>query len=134
MKQHLNQFLRFCLVGALGFAVDAGMLELLIYGELSAPIARLFSITVALQVTYFLHSAFTFRHRGGFTPRTWLRFIAANLIGAAVNYIVFLGLLVALPDTQSARLFALASGTAVALLFNYIANRRFVFSPSAGAR
>lgn len=126
-------FWRFCVVGGIGFFTDAGLLELGVAAGLKPAVARAFSVAIALQVTYALHRSFTFRaERAG--PRRWLRFLAANLLGAAVNYGVFLlvlGQLAAL-DAQAARLIALVAGTGVALVVNYTMNRLFVFAAEAG--
>ncbi|MDX2095847.1 MAG: GtrA family protein [Alphaproteobacteria bacterium] len=125
-----REFLRFCMVGFLAFLVDSSLLELLVYTGLTAPVARGLSIAVALQCSYFLHGAFTFRAHGGYSIKSWMKFMLGNLMGAALNYGVFLLVLMAQvgADARIARLAALLAGTAVALLFNYWASRRFVFA------
>jgi putative flippase GtrA len=132
-KPYTGEFLRFCLVGFMGFVADAAALELLVYACMPVPLARICSILFALQVTYVAHSRFTFRH---LTPaplptlRRWPRYMLANLMGAMVNYAVFYGTLslALLAQPLLNRQFALIAGTAVALVFNYWANRRYVFT------
>lgn len=129
MLLRLHEFLRFCLVGGVGFVVDAGLLEFLVSLGLSAWAARILSIALALQVTYLMHGAFTFRDHGGYSRARWLAFLSCNALGAAINYLLFLAVLMLAPfgepflDRQS----ALITGTAVALFCNYWMNRRFVF-------
>lgn len=125
-----REFLRFCVVGFLAFLVDSGLLELLVLTGLSPVTARAASIAVALQCAYFLHGAFTFRAHRGYSRAGWGKFMLSNLMGAALNYGVFLLVLAVQVSTDAriARLAALLSGTMVALLFNYWANRRFVFA------
>lgn len=115
--------------------VDAAILEFLVLGQVPASIARVISIAIALQVSYLLHRRFTFSSRQPHSPRRWGKFMAANLIGAVINYSVFLGLVAASlsDDADTARGLALLGSTATALVFNYWANRTLVFMPSASA-
>lgn len=110
--------------------VDAGALELLIALEMPALAARVFSIAVALQCSYLLHGAFTYRAHHGYSMQNWRLFMTSNLLGAAINYAVFAGVLGAAigPDAESSRLIALVAGTSIALFFNHWANRRFAFA------
>jgi putative flippase GtrA len=129
---HIPQFLRFCLVGLVGFAVDAGALEGFVALGLSPAAARVLSITVALQATYILHKRFTFRATE--TANPWPKFMLANALGALINYLTFL-VVMALIGTAfqalEARQSALLAGTATALLVNYWMNHRFVFARRA---
>jgi putative flippase GtrA len=129
-QNHPTEFLRFCLVGGMAFMIDAMILEFLVWAGLPALVARVVSIGVALQFSYLLHSRFTFRDHARSGASTWLSFISSNLIGAIINYGVFCLVLYAqlVESEQISRLMALVAGTAVALFFNYWANRRFVFS------
>ncbi len=126
----MHEFMRFCAVGGVAFMVDAGVLELLIALEMPALAARVFSIAVALQCSYLLHGAFTYRTHHGYSIQSWRLFMTSNLLGAAINYAVFAGVLGAAlgPDAESSRWIALVAGTGVALFFNHWANRRFAFA------
>lgn len=117
------------MVGGIGFITDATLLELGVAAGLAPEVARAFSVLVALQVTYLLHRSFTFRAEQGGGVRRWLVFLAANLVGSAVNYGVFmLGLaLMALADARIERMLALSISTVVSLGVNYTMNRVFVF-------
>ena len=128
MSQRLHEFLRFCVVGFIGFVVDASVLELLVWLGLSAPQARIFSILVALQCSYLLHATFTFRGKAK-TSRAWLKFMIANLTGAGINYLTFLAIFTYSPIENPLlhRQTALVGGMSLALFFNYWANQRFVF-------
>lgn len=133
LAPRLAEFIRFCLVGGLAFIVDAGLLELLVAAGLPAGAARAISIAVALQCSFFMHGAFTYRAHRGFCVKSWQRFMLSNLLGAAINYGIFVALLqAALGNTpQTDRLLALVAGTTVALFFNHWANRRFAFARKA---
>lgn len=124
------QFARFCISGSIAFTVDFCVLEVLIhFADAPAHLARCVSAPLAMQVAYLMNLTFTFRHQEGISFKTWWRFIAGNVTGAAMNYTVFVGLLYLVLD-QSLRLhrmIAIVAGTGVGLVFNYWANRRFVF-------
>lgn len=123
------QFLRFCIVGGLGFIVDAGVLLLLLdHTGLGPYLARLVSFLVAATMNWLLHRRFTFPHaprdRRG---RQWAQFIAANSVGGALNYGVYAVLIATSPWFAVAPVRAVAAASAVALGVNFAANRKWVF-------
>lgn len=131
MKEEVAQFFRFCVVGTIAFLVDTGAMEFAIrYLDLSAHTARFVSIPIAMQVAYLLNLTFTFRHKDGICFKTWWRFIAGNLAGAAINYGTFVFTLYEVLSESSRldRMMAIVAGTGTGLVFNYWANRRFVFA------
>lgn len=124
------QFLRFCIVGSIAFAVDATVLELVIALDIAGvTVARGLSMAAAMQVAYILNRRFTFRHHKNSSLYIWARFVISNLAGAIINYGVFLAILNWLVTNGSSidRITAIIAGTGVALFFNYWANQRFVF-------
>lgn len=124
-------FWRFCLVGAVGFGVDAGLLAGLHHGlGVDAFTARLVSILVAVTATWQLNRWFTFAVRVQRSVREWTRYAAVNGAGAALNYLVYSALLLSLP---MAPLAALAVASAVALGFNYLGSALVVFTRQSDA-
>lgn len=129
MRKHLPEFLRFCVVGFTAFCVDSALLEVMVRLGMGQILARCISLGLALQISYLLHGIYTYRNHQGYSVKHWLQFIGSNLVGALVNYLVFIAVLFAAPFGEGflTRLSALVAGTAVALFFNYWANKRFVF-------
>lgn len=117
------QFLRFCLVGGVGFIVDFLVLQALIIFGFTPQFARIYSILLALQVTFVLHRQFTFRVQHSWW-RAWIKFMASNALGALVNYACFVFALNFVSHTP-----AMLIATVIALFFNYWANKRYVFRP-----
>ena len=63
MRQELGQFITFCIVGGIGFLVDAGILGLLVHGFGADPLlSRLLSFPCAMTVTWYLNRRVTFSH------------------------------------------------------------------------
>ena len=80
---HLYRFLN---VGAIGFAIDAGMLWFLVYVlDMGAIPARVLSFVVTISVTFVLNARYTF----GVSVRgsSKSRYIAVQLMGAALNFV-----------------------------------------------
>ncbi len=126
----LAEIARFVLVGGFAFVVDASLLEFFIHLTLDPWLARILSIGIALQVSYLLHARFTYRGHAGISRKSWRTFLTSNLLGSAINYGTFLTLLTLNlgNNAQTSRLIALLTATAIAMMFNYWANRRFAFT------
>jgi dolichol-phosphate mannosyltransferase len=128
------QFLRFALVGTVGFVVDEGVLAFmhLLLG-LDPILARVISIMCAMTCTWWGNRTLTFRHaaaRGsakaiGFE---WLRFVAANSLGAVVNFGTYAALLHLAPAPFSNPYLATLCGVGIGMLFNFVTSRTVVFS------
>ncbi len=123
-------FLRFSLVGGIGFLVDAGLLILLLETTGMGPfVARLFSYLGAATTTWALHRHHTFAEADRHDPaRQWMRFVSVNAVGALINYGVYSALILSFDGFRAVPVAALAVASVLALAFNYAASRRFVFN------
>lgn len=128
-----KQFLRFGVVGAAGFVVDAGTLWAvrLLWG-LDPYSARVLSYLAAATATWALNRRYTFvgaDRRGALGQ--WLRFLFANLGGGAVNYLTYALLIssTSLPDLPAGLglTVAVGAGSLAGLLVNFVASRQLVF-------
>lgn len=125
-----GRFARFCMVGGLGFVIDAAALLALTQGLGWGPIAaRIASVLVALTATWAVHRRYTFASRDPGRIAEWSRFAAVNGIGAVINFAVYSAILVIASATPP--LLALAAGSAVALGANYIGARSIAFRQPA---
>lgn len=127
-----QELLRFGLVGAAGFFVDAGALMLAIEGVGLDPYsARVFSYLCAATFTWACNRRFTFV-RAGTEPAAmqWLRFLGANAIGGAVNYGVYA--LIVTFTVAGARwpVLGVAAGSLAGLTFNFAVSKYWVFRRS----
>lgn len=129
IRSEASGLARFCAVGALGFVIDAGLLIWFtaVWG-LDPLLARVFSILLALTMTWAMHRNWTFGSSASPRLAEWGRFAAANIAGGVLNYAVYAAVLIALPAATP--LMALAAGSAVALAVNYLASRLWAFRPA----
>lgn len=131
-----GQFLRFAFVGGAGFVVDEGMLALLHLGFGVDPLsARIVSILTAMTFTWWGNRTFTFPEHAASGATAvlgeWLRFVAANGIGALLNYGTFVGLLRLAAAPLGNPFLATAIGVGVGMVWNFLTSRALVFRARA---
>lgn len=124
----LRLFVKFGLVGAAGFVVDALVLQAGLALDQPAQAARIASILIAMQATFALNDAWVFRrHRRRSPPHRWLGFMAANAFGAVCSYAIFVALIQSDLALISEPLPALAVASAVSWTVNYAGSRLLAF-------
>ena len=118
-----TRFLRFLLVGGVGFLIDSGLTIGLIALGLSPFTARPPAILIAMVFTWLANRHFTFAvSRRGCASEAF-RYSAVALLGAIANYLIYSALIgLALPPLP-AIVFATISVTA----FSYFGYRKFAF-------
>jgi putative flippase GtrA len=119
-------------VGAIGFAVDASILTLLVTGfGWSSYAARAVSFSCAVTVTWLCNRTWVFVRTDN-VRKEYGTYVATQIVGATINLGGFAVLLALFPSLARVPVVALAGGGILALLFNYFAARRWVFvRPSA---
>lgn len=132
-----RSWVRFAVVGSIGFVIDGGLLTALVNGlGLDAYSGRLISFAVAVSATWALNRSWTFADAADRRPaRQYGLYFLFQALGAGINLAVYaIGI-------QSTALIArlpvlgLALGSLAALAFNYMTARYLVFVPTpAGAR
>lgn len=119
-------FPRFVFVGAVGFLVDAIVLQSLFLLGYGPFLSRAFSVVVAITATWYLNRTVVFQTSTAKGPE-YLRHLAAQSVGMLVNLIVYGGLLLALPVLQEMPVIALIGGSLAAMLFNFFAAKFWTF-------
>ena len=132
MISRLPPFLRFAIVGALGFGVDLAVLWVALEQlQLGVYAARLVSFAVTVTFTWVMNRYLTFgdrrAHGLGGVLTEWARFVAANAIGLAVNYAVYAALVGWGTGWLANPYVAAGCGSIAGLVFNYAASSRLVF-------
>lgn len=133
MARVSTRFLRFVVVGGIGFLTDAAVLSLLTSWAGWHPLrARLLSFLCAVTATWWLNRHYTFNEPrvAQHKSREYSRYLIVQGFGAALNYAVFAVAIVSLPVLKRYPVLPLALGSVVAMFFNYFGMRWWVF-PSA---
>jgi putative flippase GtrA len=127
-----HAFVRFAVIGGLGYFVAAGILafcsDVL---KLDFAAANAFSIFLSMCFTWLGNRYVTFRERRarGLSgmAQEWLKFTGANAVGAVVNYATALLLVRYAPAPFHNKFVAQACGVLAGLLFNFTLSSRMVF-------
>jgi len=120
----------FAASGAIGFLVDATILTLLMgMASLSPIAARAISFPAAVTVTWLVNRRHAFAGRGLDNLRLeYSGYLAIQLVGALLNFWVFVACLKAWPPLVELPVVALAAGAAVAFAFNFAASQATLYS------
>ncbi|WP_203074883.1 GtrA family protein [Falsiroseomonas ponticola] len=130
----LLQFLRFGVVGTVGFVVDTAVLYAGLALGLGLYSGRAVSYVAAATTTWALNRAWTFRGRGqGPVARQWALFLAVNLIGFACNYGTYAALVAGVPAVAEHPVIGVAAGALAGMVGNFLLSRRYVFVDGKGA-
>jgi putative flippase GtrA len=119
--------LRFGSVGVLGFLADTAVVYatrhwLGLYG------AGLFSYLVVASFNWMLNRHWTFRDRPRASARRqWALFLAANLIGLAINRGTYITLIATVPLCVQYPVLAVAAGAVAGMGINFMASHRLGF-------
>jgi putative flippase GtrA len=125
-----SQFFRFCIIGALGYAVDVGVLYGLNALGLDLYSARLFSFLTAATATWLGNRQFTFSSTGKSSKKEWLQYVSAMGLGGLANYLAYAGLISYLAIMHENPWLAVAVGTAAGLVLNFIMARKLLHTES----
>lgn len=123
-----NLALKLAGVGLLGLAVDASLLHVIVGGGMSPAWARAISLSAAMQLTFVVNGLRVFRCLDLTTllPQ-WAGYMAASGFGNVCNYCIFVTMVSTHWWIVSGHLFALAVGSFMAWLINYVGARFVVF-------
>lgn len=123
----MRRFVRFGLVGALGFVVDVAILYPVARLGAGWVIGRLCSWLGAATFTWAVNRRFTFAVARAPSVREWAAFLAANSTGGLVNYGVYVALIETLPHIAAHPFLAVGAGSVAGLVVNFAMSARFVF-------
>ena len=125
----MRQFALFCVAGAIGFVVDAGLVQLFVRGGGFDPYAsRVVSFLCAMTATWLFNRRYTFsRQRDEGLLHEWARYGLAMLGGFAVNYATYALMVWQIPLVREWPVLGVAAGSIVGLAVNYTSSRLWVF-------
>jgi len=115
-------FARFCLVGVVGFVVDAGVTLVLTQAAGWPPLTgRIFAFVIAATVTWSLNRRFTFRSERG--ASSWGPYVMLTGVGAGINVGAYMAYLWLAGESGVNILTGVALGSVAALAFNFFASQ-----------
>jgi len=125
---------RFAAIGIVGFLIDAGVLTWLVrMQQWGLYESRALSFALAVTATWYLNRRFTFSRRAGADrTREYGRYVAVQILGALINLGVYVVVVATVPAVGLYPVVPLAAGSAVAMIFNFVAARGFAFSGRTG--
>lgn len=120
-------FVRFALVGMVGFVADSGMLSLGLVLGLGHYVGRLISFLLAVTLTWTLNRRFTFGV--GLRPSwgEWLRYVFSNSAGGLTNLAVYTLLVTTSHVVYARPVLGVALGSIAGLLINFRLSQKLVF-------
>jgi putative flippase GtrA len=129
MRKMIEQFLRFGVVGTVGFVVDSAVLLGMLALGLGPYGGRIVSYLAAASTTFALNRAWTFRaaNRDAPVAAQWGRFVLLNLVGFAANYGTYAALIATTPLVAAQPVLGVAAGSLAGMFINFALSRRFVF-------
>ena len=136
-RKEAKRFVKFAIVGTIGFVIDTGALYLLVFllhlnGENERLLAKAISFTLAVISNFTWNRRWTYpESRSKPIGKQMAQFFAMNLLGLGINLIVFKiadSLLVPLVDLRLALAGAQVAAVTVAMFWNFGANRLVTYS------
>lgn len=123
------RFLRFSIVGTLGFLTDSSVLYLMLSFGAGPMTARVISFLCAVFLTWQLNRRMTFDAR---TQQDLVRegasYLLTMLFGGAFNLMAYFAVIRSLPDQVLVPALGVATGSIVGLLINYFVAKNWVFN------
>jgi putative flippase GtrA len=124
------QFVKFGVIGGLGFIIEASIITLVVHHWNWNPIeARIISFPSAVLATWWLNRKYNFRSKNNLIAEGSSYFVT-QLVGALSNLAVFVLCVSIYPLFAALPVAGLALGAAAGLLVNFTLSHFFVFKPS----
>ena len=122
--------MRFAIVGAAGFIVDAGTLHLAVHNiNAGFYTGRVISYLAAATFTWMLNRRYTFAGQQDHNRiREYLKFLGANAAGGLLNYSIYALLIHASQTVRQWPTIGVAAGSIGGLIVNFLLSRRLVFN------
>ena len=126
---------KFAIVGAIGFAIDAGVLTLAVRELSSVYAARALSFSCAVLATWLLNRLYVFEpDKRASLAAEYGRYLATQIAGALTNLAVFVALIESIPRLAATPVVPLAIGALLGALVNYAGSALWVFDATRSGR
>jgi putative flippase GtrA len=125
-------FIRFGMVGAAGFSIDAVILHGLVHAGLNYFTGRLASFSIAVVCTWLMNRSFTFRAPSAHgTFKEAALYVGVQCAGGLANIGVYTAAILVLPVLKAWLLIPLAMGSAAGLCLTFVGSKHLAFRERA---
>lgn len=138
----VRQFIKFIIIGLSSTIIDVSISNYLtFYCNWNWIIAATLSFAVSVTNGYFWNSRWTFKHAAGNSPDQYIKFVAVNIVGLALNlcimkcvFFMFTGKFIH-QGTPEKMHWYIAKAVAIVLvsLWNFFINKKWTFKPATPA-
>jgi putative flippase GtrA len=123
----LGQFMRFAVIGVLGFVWDTCIVYALA-PRLGPYVAGLLSYFIVGSINWVLNRVWTYRHAVHAPPhRQLMLFLLANSVGLLINRGAYFTLVATVPVCRQYLVLPVAAGGISGMFINFFLSRRLVF-------
>ena len=128
------EFVRFVVVGGLGFCMDAALLQVFLRLGLGYYTGRIPSFLIACAVTWMVNRLWTFKAgRQASKVRQAALYLGVQCVGWTTNLTIYALCLLAFPQLKSLILIPLVLGAAGGMVVNFLGSKHLAFrAPMAG--
>ncbi len=128
MRELIEQFLKFGVVGTIAFAIDYGVLMLLSQGLVWDPVFSAgVSFCVSVVFNYLASMRFVFTHRDDLSRRgEFLIFLALSVVGLVINELCMAAGVAILGASALMVTLTKLFATAVVMVWNFFSRRRWL--------
>jgi putative flippase GtrA len=123
MRETLGQMSRYLIGAVLALVIDAAIVTVLVRFGAPVVLARLMAMLAGITTTYLFNRRYTFRPTHPASLGDWWRYVAAQSVGAVVNFVISTGLLYWSNREPWQIWGAIAAGAAVGFCINFFAAR-----------
>lgn len=128
MRNLIEQFMKFGVVGIVAFLIDYGVLMLLSQGfGVDAVLSAGISFCVSVVFNYVASMRFVFTHRDDLSrSREFFIFIILSVIGLVINELIMLAGVVALGDSALMVTITKLVATVIVMVWNFFSRKKWL--------
>lgn len=127
MTHLIREFLRFGIVGVIGFIVDASTL-LFLTNYLGSYLSRFISFSLAVAATWALNRKFTFNMaRGRNLISEFYKYFMGMFVGGLINIGTYSIIISIIGKSKESMLMALAAASLAGMAFNFTVSKWLIF-------
>ena len=126
----MNKFLKFALVGSIGFIVDAIILLVLVHiFDQTIIFSRIIAFFLAVFVTWIINRNFTFLRNTSYKKgKEYIYYLTIQTIGAILNLIIFIVLIDFVELFKNYLILPLGIASILVMFFNYFMIKNKIYS------